>query len=376
MNKSYLQVRERKHGKYRFLRWRSGGKMWFKPLGYITAAEAKQAKAAKDLELLNGAAMTYAGKRLRISDVDLAKAKANRKPRADVTIAVKHFVAGVADLYVDQITVQHAVDFKIWLGCRKVPNGSTTLADATVIKNQKSLQTLWNWAKKMGYTTGAINPFTASEIGKAGAKDARIVTPEEEAAIYQVLRRRIVKGRPNAEWWLVLVRLALATGLRRNELLYLRWEDVDLEARRVHVRNHTKPLKFKVKASSSTRLVPITDDIVAMLTKWSGGTDYVFLSDDRVQRLRGTTVRCPVCNMRRELRAIQAEAGIVEPWAGLHDMRKTCLTRWARNRVPMHNLQKYAGHSSITTTANHYLTTTEADESALRTATVESRKTG
>ena len=376
MNRSWIQTRKRKLKdgrtvKYRYLRWRQGGKMPFKGLGPVsemTAAEAKQIKDAKDFELLNGAVSTYAGKRLRVTEVDLAKAKANRRPRAGVTIAVKHFVAGVSDLYIDQITVQHAVDFKIWLGQRKVPNGSRTITDATVIKNQKVLQTLWNWAKKLGYTTGAINPFTASEIGKAGAKDARIITVEEQDAIEDVLRCR------GDEWWLTLFRLAMATGLRRNELLYLRWKDV--EAGRIHVRNHTTPLKFKVKAKSSTRLVPITDDIVAMLDKWQGGTDYLFLSDDRVQRLRGSTARCPVCNLRRQLIDILREADIAEPLPGLHDMRKTCLTRWARNGVPMHNLQKYAGHSSITTTANHYLTVTPADESALRTATEESRKNG
>ena len=42
----------------------------------------------------------------------------------------------------------------------------------------------------------------------------------------------------------------------------------------------------------------------------------------------------------------------------------------------MHVLKQFAGHSSITTTANHYLATTNADAIATRAATVAARKIG
>ena len=72
---------------------------------------------------------------------------------------------------------------------------------------------------------------------------------------------------------------------------------------------------------------------------------------------------------------MQREDKVAEPWAGLHDLRKTCLTRWAQV-LPMHVLKQFAGHSSITTTANHYLATTNADAIAARAATVAARKIG
>ena len=49
------------------------------------------------------------------------------------------------------------------------------------------------------------------------------------------------------------------------------------------------------------------------------------------------------------------------PHGCFHDLRKTFATRAASSGVPMHELQRHLGHSSITTTAEYY---TEVEASA------------
>ncbi len=51
---------------------------------------------------------------------------------------------------------------------------------------------------------------------------------------------------------------------------------------------------------------------------------------------------------------------------GLHDLRRTCLTNLANRGLPMHQLQAYAGHASIETTAKYYLgVSLEAQKAAI-----------
>lgn len=54
-----------------------------------------------------------------------------------------------------------------------------------------------------------------------------------------------------------ILTLALVTGLRRDELLSLKWQEVDLESHALQVQNS--------KTKSSTRIIPISEDIALLL---------------------------------------------------------------------------------------------------------------
>jgi integrase len=56
-----------------------------------------------------------------------------------------------------------------------------------------------------------------------------------------------------------------------------------------------------------------------------------------------------------------AEVEYVTP----HDLRRSCITNWAR-LLPIQTVQHLAGHSSITTTREYYLAVLEADCTAAR----------
>jgi integrase len=44
----------------------------------------------------------------------------------------------------------------------------------------------------------------------------------------------------------------------------------------------------------------------------------------------------------------------------LHDLRRSCITNWAQV-LPIHVVQRLAGHSDITTTQRYYLAVRESD---------------
>jgi len=50
----------------------------------------------------------------------------------------------------------------------------------------------------------------------------------------------------------------------------------------------------------------------------------------------------------------------VKQWLHQHDLRRSCITNWAR-RLPIQTVQHLAGHSSITTTRRFYLAVLETD---------------
>ncbi len=66
--------------------------------------------------------------------------------------------------------------------------------------------------------------------------------------------------------------LELATGLRRGELLGLKWEDVDLESATIHVRRQVARIDGEVvetplKTKNSYRALSIGADAVEILTE-------------------------------------------------------------------------------------------------------------
>ena len=79
----------------------------------------------------------------------------------------------------------------------------------------------------------------------------------------------------------VVVLTAAMSGLRRSELLGLRWRDVDWEAQRIRVRNayvlgeHSGEGKPDL---STRRSVPMADRLARELDRWSQRT--VFNGDD------------------------------------------------------------------------------------------------
>jgi integrase len=159
-----------------------------------------------------------------------------------------------------------------------------------------------------------------------------------------------------------LVRVAAYTGLRRGELIALRWRDIDFAAHKLTVR---RAVSAGVEATSTksrrAREVPLPDQAAGALDRLSkrsefgGPGEYVF-ANRLGRRLDATALR------RRFERARDA-AGL--PPLRFHDLRHTYGSLLVAGGVDLQSVKAAMGHSRITTT-ERYLHARPATEQAAR----------
>jgi len=155
------------------------------------------------------------------------------------------------------------------------------------------------------------------------------------------------------------------TGLRLGELVGLRWEDVDVDRGLITVRRTFSPdghgrLQVRATKSGRVRSVPLLDELLPWLeAARATGHDHVFTG------VRGGPFDSG--NLSRALRwpEIRGQVATFADGSALrfHDLRHTFLSRLARLGVTPANLQRVAGHASITTTEPY--TRSSAVEAAL-----------
>jgi integrase len=140
---------------------------------------------------------------------------------------------------------------------------------------------------------------------------------------------------------------AAMTGLRQGELLALRWQDVDWQARRIRVgRSHVLG-EFGTPKSHRQRSVPLGIDLAGeldawhKLSAWKADSALVFAEPDAGGVLRRGAL------MRRYRRALTAAK---LPAHRFHDLRHTFGTQMAKSGVAMRTLQEFMGHEDARTT--------------------------
>ncbi|UGQ39376.1 site-specific integrase [Rhodococcus aetherivorans] len=150
------------------------------------------------------------------------------------------------------------------------------------------------------------------------------------------------------------------TGLRRSELLGLRWEDVDLKAGTLSVTGHVVRAKGKglvredvTKTASSARTIAIPGFVVEMLTdrrenptrrKASERVGVIFAST-------AGTLRDPD-NLSGQWRRIRGAIGF--EWVGTHSFRKSVATRLDEAGLSARVAADMLGHSKVSMTQDVY----------------------
>jgi integrase len=139
------------------------------------------------------------------------------------------------------------------------------------------------------------------------------------------------------------------TGLRRGELLALRWQDVDFNAGLVRVRRTYGRGEFGApKTQRSSRAVPLADRVRDELEKhlersaFQGELDLVFCHPTSGRVLDPSRVR-------KRFQAAARRAGL-RP-VRFHDLRHTFGTRMAAAGAPLRAIQEWLGHSDDRTTS-------------------------
>jgi len=170
--------------------------------------------------------------------------------------------------------------------------------------------------------------------------------------------------------WDLLITVALATAMRRAELLNCTWGDVDFDAQTIEVnaKQNTKETWEWLIKDADHRILPLTEEIVQMLVDHQAlhpeGYPYVFVPTARydyiqkVLRPKGKWTLSDsrlkvVNNFKRSFDKILRKAGVKT--GTFHDIRRTALSMWFANGMSEYDVMVLAGHSSFATTHKFYL---------------------
>jgi integrase len=162
------------------------------------------------------------------------------------------------------LTEVKAVDVETWLRALCFPKTGIPLARGSRAKIRNIMSALyshairWEWADR--------NPITSVRQSGKWQKVPAVLTPEEIVAILKELTDPLR----------TMVELNVFTGLRRGELIGLRWEDVEFEELILHVRRSVVAMVEGVpKTEASMKDVPLDVQTAESLLAWKAKSAYV-----------------------------------------------------------------------------------------------------
>lgn len=241
---------------------------------------------------------------------------------------------------VRRITYADIRDFRAARLQTKSERTDRTLSIATVNRELSTLRRMLNVAQTEGWIMR--NPFNAGPPLISTADERRreriLSADEEKKLLLACSERQRAHLRP-------LVIAALDTGMRKGELLKLRWNQVNLDGRVIHVRAfHTKTL--------TARDVPVSSRLLAELQRlWD-------ISPKDTEAL----VFGIRDNVRMAFDSARTDADLSD--VRFHDLRHTAATRLVQKGLSLAEVGRILGHSQPVTTYRYV----NPDEATIRKA--------
>jgi integrase len=203
-------------------------------------------------------------------------------------------------------------------------------------------------AKKKGWVVE--NPASEYEKPRKGRGETDVelkyLTLEEVEAVLLAIPDDAL-GRVEG----ALILAAAMTGLRRGELLGLRWKDVDWTARKIRVvRTYVGGSEDTPKSDSSRRAVPLANRLAGELQRLHDASPYKADDDPVFTHPNGTGLPLDGSAVSKAFKRALRRAGVRA--VRFDDLRHTFGTMMASNpNVSMRTLQGWLGHSDPATTA-------------------------
>lgn len=207
----------------------------------------------------------------------------------------------------------------------------------------------WRWVSE--------NPLELVEPPSMPDHETETLTAAEIASVLKAYRA-LEAGADDAErpWYAAARRMttvALSTGLRRGELLGLRWQDVELLERVIHVRQQFVRNEITTpKSRAGRRTLPLGEVAAASLEEQYASSlhrapESIVFSHPAL----GT----PLDPSKLTVYARKAikQAGVSKPFRPWHGLRHTALTETAAAGVPAMFVQAKAGHAQGSTTERY-----------------------
>jgi integrase len=216
--------------------------------------------------------------------------------------------------------------------------GTVDRTAATRVKLLAMMHGIFQRARKVwGLKVNPVDDVEKPPLGSNG--DIEVFSPEEVWALV-----RSAASEQDAAIFLA----AAFTGLRRGELLALRWRDVDFTGSVIRVRASYHEGVLSTPKSGKVRSVPMAQDVASALAKlgqrdgFTADDDLAFIGEDGGY-LDGSA-------LRRRYDAAGKRAGLRR--LRFHDLRHTFGTRMIA-KADIRRVQEWMGHADIQTTMKY-----------------------
>ena len=231
------------------------------------------------------------------------------------------------------------------------------LSPASVISYHRTLSSILS--KAVQWEVIQDNPAAKAEKPKLGNHEAAYLEEEDARRLLELLQEEPIQ-------WRALITFDLLSGLRRGELLGLRWDDVDLDAHTIQVKQTSNYLPKKgvytktTKTEKSTRPLHLSTAAVMMLLEYKRWQDEQALKlgdawKNEDGRVFTTELGAPIFPDSPTLwfSKFIKRSGLPEDIT-VHSLRHTYATLMIADHVPLVVVSKQLGHAQTSTTANIY----------------------
>ncbi len=230
------------------------------------------------------------------------------------------------------------------------------LAPASVLSYHRTLSSVLARAVKWGYLQ--VNPADAAEKPALGRREAAYLEEDDARRLLELLQTEPIR-------WRALITFDLLSGLRRGELLGLRWEDVDLEAHTITIRQTSNYLPGQgvytstPKTAGSARPLLLSTAAMMILLEYRSWQDTQRESagdawEDKDGRVFTNELGAPVFpdSVSQWFSAFVSRSGL--PKVTVHSLRHTYASLMIADGVPLVVVSRQLGHTQTSTTANIY----------------------
>ena len=261
-----------------------------------------------------------------------------------------YFERELRDPTVDRTRAGDIEGFLTWRRANRVATNEVgdvqavpgAVQERTVAKDRAVLHAIFAMAERREYRDG--NPVSRTKAPKYDARQPVILSAVEYQRLLDHCDDRTVR--------LYVLVLGEAGTRDESEALWLRWEDVDLEAGFLRIVSGRNGHRTK---SGKDRWTPMTPALVTAMRdhfaahRLSGRSEWVF-HHDRTRRhyQEGDRIK----SLRTAVLAAAARAKLPARWH-LHDLRHRRVTTWLAEGRDVVKVKEAVGHSDLKTTMGY-----------------------
>ena len=250
----------------------------------------------------------------------LEYSKYNHSPSNTTRIdyVINHFKNYIGSMQLSEVNSKVVETFK---------KKRVTLCKPTTVNIElRALKSMFNTA--IDWNLIDTNPLRGIQMLRVPKTYPKYLTDEEV---------KLLCNTTNFEWLKNLILFAFNTGMRRNEIINLKWEDINLEEKYLIVRNNDT---FSTK-SKKDRIIPLSISVIDLLSTICKVSEYVFVNRMRLQLYPNYVTQC--------FRDLVKDCGL-KKGISFHTLRHSFASMLVSKGVSLYIVKELLGHSDFATT--------------------------